>query len=89
MSQTVICTDDDTPPMNGPSGLDGFLGPDPGDVGCAETLRLLDVYVDLLATGGDAARRLPGVAAHLRDCPPCHEDLRGLLAAVVAHRLDR
>ena len=68
--------------MNGPSGLDSFLGPDPIDAGCEETLRMLDVYVDLLSAGGDAPRRFPGIAAHLRDCRPCHEDFRGLLAAV-------
>ncbi len=70
--------------MSGPSGLDSFLAPDPGDVGCGETLRLLDVYVDLLLAGGDPARRFPGVAAHLRDCRPCDEDFRGLRAAVAA-----
>jgi hypothetical protein len=75
--------------MSGPGGLEGFLEPDLSDVGCNETLRLLDVYVDLLAAGGHAPRRLPGIAAHLRDCPACHEDLRGLLAAAVAHRRDR
>jgi hypothetical protein len=75
--------------MNGPSGLDTFLDPDPGDVGCGETLRLLDVYVDLLATGRDPARRFPGVAAHLRGCPPCNEDFRSLLAAITADRRER
>ena len=70
--------------MSGPGGLDSFLGPDPGDVGCGETLRLLDVYVDILVAGGDPARRFPGIAVHLRDCRPCHEDFRGLLAAVTS-----
>jgi hypothetical protein len=70
--------------MSGPSGLDSFLAPDPGDVGCGETLRLLDVYVELAVAGGDPARHFPGIAAHLRDCPPCHEDFRGLLAAVTS-----
>lgn len=75
--------------MSRRGGLDGLLEPDRSDVGCSETLRLLDVYVDLLAAGVDAPRRLPGIAAHLRDCPACHEDLRGLLAAAIAHRRDR
>ncbi len=73
--------------MSGPGALDSFLDPEPIDAGCAETLRLLDVYVDLLLAGAEPDRRLPGLAAHLRDCPPCHEDLRGLLAA--ADRRDR
>jgi hypothetical protein len=68
--------------MTSPGRLDSFLAPDPGDVGCGETLRLLDVYVDLAVAGGDPARRFPGIAAHLRDCRPCHEDFRGLRAAV-------
>lgn len=75
--------------MSGPGGLETFLEPDPGDVGCGETLRLLDVYVDLLLVGDDAGRRLPGVAAHLRDCRPCHEDFRGLLGAAGPSRRPR
>jgi hypothetical protein len=75
--------------MSGPGGLEGFLETDPSDVGCAETLRLMDVYVDLLLAGDDPDARFPGIATHLRDCPPCHEDLRGLRAAVVAQRRDR
>jgi hypothetical protein len=45
---------------------------------------VLDIYVDVVSTGGpDAAERhLPGVAAHLRACGPCGEDFTGLLAAV-------
>ena len=31
---------------------------------------------------GDAEERYPGIAAHLRACGPCGEDLEGLLAAV-------
>jgi hypothetical protein len=38
--------------MSGPGGLDSFLGPDPIDVGCGETLQTLDIYVDLLLAGG-------------------------------------
>jgi predicted anti-sigma-YlaC factor YlaD len=66
--------------MSSLGGIEGFLEPDRSDVGCSETLRVLDVYVDLLAAGADAPRRLPGIAAHLRDCHACHEDLRGLFA---------
>jgi hypothetical protein len=40
------------------------------------------VYVDLIATDPDAARRYPGGAA----CGPCGEDFRGLLAAVTEDR---
>ena len=62
--------------------LDAFLETDPGDVGCDEAMRILHVYVDLVASGGDAAARYPGVASHLRQCGPCSEDFEGLLALV-------
>jgi hypothetical protein len=61
--------------------LDSFLAPDPGDAGCGETLEFLDVYVDLILAGGDPEGRVPGIAAHLRDCHPCRQDLQGLVAA--------
>jgi hypothetical protein len=64
--------------------LDRFLRTDPRDVGCDEALALLHVYVELILADGasEAARRLPGVAAHLRGCGPCSEDFDGLLSAV-------
>ncbi|MFK0158008.1 hypothetical protein ACIQVL_40450 [Streptomyces sp. NPDC090499] len=65
------------------AALERFLTTDPADVGCAEALRLLHVYADLKAAGGDPGRRWPGVAAHLRACGPCGEDYEGLLAAVL------
>jgi hypothetical protein len=60
--------------------LTRFLATDPADVGCGETLALLDVYVDLLLDGEDPEGRYPGIVAHLRDCAPCAEDFAGLLA---------
>jgi hypothetical protein len=70
--------------MSGWAELEQFLTTDPRDVGCDEALRLLDVYVDLVVRDGseDAARRHPGVAAHLLACGPCGEDFDGLLSAV-------
>jgi hypothetical protein len=64
------------------SELDAFLTTDPADVGCDEAMRILDVYVDLIVRGEDAAARYPGVASHLRQCGPCSEDFEGLLALV-------
>ena len=70
-------------PMNDTySQLRQFLDTDPLDVGCEEAMRLLHVYVDLVAADADAERRLPGVTAHLRACGPCSEDFVGLLDAV-------
>jgi hypothetical protein len=68
--------------VNGSSALDNFLRTDPRDVGCAEAMELLHIYAELVAADADAARRYPGVAAHLRACGPCAEDFDGLLAAV-------
>lgn len=62
--------------------LERFLQADPRDVGCDEAMAVLHVYVDLVAGGGDAAGRYPGVAAHLAACGPCNEDFNGLLLAV-------
>jgi hypothetical protein len=78
--------------MNGWDELDRFLRTDPNDVGCDEALSLLHVYVDLIlddATGVEAARRYPGVAAHLLACGPCADDLEGLLLTVRAASTER
>lgn len=68
--------------------LDRFLRTDPRDVGCAEAMAVLHMYVDLTASGGDAADRYPGVAAHLAACGPCGEDFTGLLLAVTDDERD-
>ena len=68
--------------MNGSSALDRFLRTDPRDVGCAEAMDLMHVYVELVAADASAARRYPGIAAHLAACGPCAGDFDGLLAAV-------
>jgi hypothetical protein len=62
--------------------LDAFLRTDPEDVGCDEAMRILHVYVELVANGEDPAARHPGAAAHLRECGPCGDDFTGLLALV-------
>ena len=68
--------------MNGSSSLDRFLRTDPRDVGCAEAMDLMHVYVELVAADASAARRYPGITAHLAACGPCAGDFDGLLAAV-------
>jgi hypothetical protein len=67
--------------MNGWQRLQRFLQTDPRDVGCAEAMAVLHVYVELVLSGADPDRELPGVAAHLRSCGPCNDDFEGLLAA--------
>jgi hypothetical protein len=71
--------------MNGWPALDRFLRTDPRDAGCAAAMELLHVYAELAAADPrEAGRRYPDVAAHLRACGPCQEDLEGLLAAIRA-----
>jgi hypothetical protein len=73
--------------MRGWAELERFLQTDPRDVGCEQALHVMHVYVELLlddATGAEAIRRFPGVAAHLAACDPCAEDFEGLRLAVRA-----
>jgi hypothetical protein len=68
--------------MTGWTELDRFLRTDPADVGCEQALAVLHLYVELILTdAGEAARRYPGVAAHLLACGPCEDDFDGLLIA--------
>jgi hypothetical protein len=69
---------------NGREALERFLQTDPADAGCEQTVELLDAYVELIVAGEDPEDRFPGIAAHLRYCLPCAEDLDGLLATVRA-----
>jgi hypothetical protein len=64
--------------------LTRLLGPDEAELGCDECFHELDRYVELELAGEDADRIVPGLRAHLRGCPACHEEyesLRSLLAA--------
>lgn len=75
--------------MSGHSALERFLRTDPRDVGCAQALAVLHIYVDLVLddpSGSEATLRYPGVAAHLLACGPCADDFDGLLAAAAAGR---
>ena len=40
---------------------------------------MLHVYAGLMAAGGPAEQRYPGIAAHLRACDPCARDFEALL----------
>ena len=68
--------------MNGWPALERFLRTDPRDVGCEQAMAMLHVYAELVASGGPAGERYPGIAAHLQACGPCGEDFQGLLAAI-------
>ena len=50
--------------------------------GCEEALARLAEYVEGELSGREMAGLLPGVAEHLRNCPACAEDYRGLVELV-------
>jgi hypothetical protein len=69
--------------MNSRSAFDALLKTDPQDAGCAKAMELLHGYAEIVIADPDAARQqYPQVAAHVRACGPCAEDLEGLLAAI-------
>ena len=71
--------------MNSWAELDRFLRTDPRDAGCDTAMEVLHIYAELaVADRAAAEQRYPAVAAHLRSCGPCAEDLEGLLAAIRA-----
>ena len=62
-----------------PHDLLGHPGPDPG---CEACFAVMDEVAEAEAAGEDVAERFPAVAAHVRDCAACREDLAGLLASL-------
>ncbi len=62
--------------------LDEMLAIDPVDSGCAAGFEVLHQYVEVELSGRDPADAQPGLAAHLRSCPACREDYRGLRESV-------
>ena len=66
--------------MNDRELFDGLLVAEAGDAGCRVVFELLDRYVEAELAAYDAEGQYPGVAAHLRGCPACHEDYVGLIA---------
>ena len=69
--------------MNSWAELDRFLQTDPLDAGCGKAMELLHIYAEVaVAEPRRAEQRYPEVAAHLRACGPCAEDLEGLLVAI-------
>ena len=72
--------------MSGWSAFERFLQTDPSDVGCGGAMAVMEVYAELaVASAPSAAERYPGVAAHLRTCDPCAQDLEGLMTLIRAN----
>ena len=59
-----------------------LLGTPGKDTGCEGAHARLAEYIEGELAGREMAELLPAVAEHLRNCPACVEDYRGLLALV-------
>jgi hypothetical protein len=59
-----------------------LLGPGEPELTCEECFEQLDVYVERELAAADGEAAAPGMSAHLRGCPACHEDYESLLALV-------
>jgi hypothetical protein len=59
-----------------------LLGTAGEDAGCEGAFARLAEYVEGEFAGREMAKLLPAVEKHLRDCPACAEDYRGLVALV-------
>jgi hypothetical protein len=60
--------------------VERLLGSGDADAGCDGGFAVLAEYVEGELAGLDVHTRFPTVAAHLRDCPACADDYRGLVA---------
>ena len=58
--------------------MSDLLGPTGPEIGCDACFELLDEFVDLELDGADADSQVPGMRAHLRGCPACHEEYESL-----------
>jgi hypothetical protein len=59
-----------------------LLGTSGDDIGCEGAHARLGEFIEGELAGRKMAELLPAVAGHLRNCPACVEDYRGLLALV-------
>ncbi|MGH2819830.1 MAG: hypothetical protein ACRDJ5_04160 [Actinomycetota bacterium] len=55
-----------------------LLGPAQPEVLCDECFEKLDEYVELELQSTTAEDRIPGMRAHFRGCPACHEEYQSL-----------
>ena len=63
-----------------------LLGPGEPELTCEECFEQLDVYVEREVAAGEGEAAAPGMSAHLRGCPACHEDYESLLTLVRSER---
>ena len=54
----------------------------PDEIGCAECLERLDLFVELSLAGKDAEAAMPLVQDHLERCPGCREEFETLMVVL-------
>ncbi|MGC9521702.1 MAG: hypothetical protein ACP5HG_07450 [Anaerolineae bacterium] len=59
-----------------------ILATQPQEIGCDTCFAKLDLYVEMVLTGKDAALAMPLVHAHLERCAACREEFEALLSAM-------
>jgi hypothetical protein len=52
------------------------------EIGCDTCFAQLDLFVEMVLLGRDAASAMPLVQAHLDRCSPCREEFEALLFAL-------
>ena len=62
--------------------MQGILTSDPHEIGCDDCYDHLDVYVEMLIAGQNAAEAFPRIAEHLQRCGNCREEFEALLGAL-------
>ena len=62
--------------------MQGILTADPHEIGCDDCFHNLDVYVELVLAGDNAADIYPRVHDHLQRCRNCREEFEALIKAL-------
>ena len=68
--------------MNERDPLTRLLGAPGEDSGCEGGFAVLAEYVEAEQEGRNVGELFPGVAKHLRSCPACVEDYKGLVELI-------
>lgn len=59
-----------------------ILATQPEEIGCDTCFAKLDLFVEMILAGKNAAAAMPLVHAHLQHCAACREEFEALLTAL-------
>ncbi len=62
----------------------GILSTRPDEIACEECFAQIDLFVEKVLAGADAAAAMPLVQDHLNRCRDCHDEFEALLEALRA-----